>query len=100
MKSASKYIASSSPPSLACNLRVEARSLVLGVALSSEKPLADLAAGDEELEAFGDARVRSSDSRQRRDLDRVIDDEGRVPTACTSTTSSNDRTCSAARPCG
>jgi hypothetical protein len=56
----------------------EARRLVFGVVQLGEA-IGDLAAGDEQLEALGDLRVAVAAARQRADLGRVVDDEGRIP---------------------
>ena len=62
---------------LGLRLRVEARRLVLGVVELGEA-VGELAAGDEELEALGDRRVGVGGARERRDLGRIVDDEGRL----------------------
>ena len=59
------------------DLRLEARRLVLRIVQLGEA-VGDLAAGDEQLEAVGDRRVGVAGARQRRDVGRVRDDEGRL----------------------
>ncbi|ABA50357.1 Hypothetical protein BURPS1710b_2724 [Burkholderia pseudomallei 1710b] len=63
---------------LLLDLLPEARGLVFGV-VQFREAVRDFAAGDEQLEALGDARHRVRFARERRHLDRVVDDEGRFP---------------------
>ncbi len=59
------------------DLRIEARFLVFRVVQLGEA-VGDLAADDEQLETLGDLRARIAAARQRRDFDRIVDDEGRL----------------------
>ena len=63
---------------LGVDLRVEARGLVFGVVELGEA-IAEFAAGDVELEALGHFGALVVGARQRRDLGRVLHDEGRLP---------------------
>ena len=60
------------------DLGAKARRLVLGV-VQLGKTVGDLATGDEQLEALGHARARIGLAGQRRDLDGIVDDVGRLP---------------------
>ena len=63
---------------LGCDLAVEAGRLLLGIVELAEA-VAELAAGDVELEALGHARVGVAGARQWRNFDRVFADEGGLP---------------------
>ena len=63
---------------LGLDLGAETRHLVFSVVELGEA-IGDLAAYDEQLEALGDLGIGVRCTRQRRDFDRVVDDEGRLP---------------------
>src|SRR3546814_11707987 len=65
---------------LGLDLGTEACGLVLGI-VELREPVRHLLAADEQLEAVGDARLGVRFARQRRDLDRIVGDEGRLDEA-------------------
>src|ERR1700674_398257 len=73
-KSSSMGCVSSSP---GARLVDEPGALVIRVVQLGEG-IRDLFTGDEELEPVRQSRVASASPRQRRDLDRVTEDEGRL----------------------